>query len=422
MRTFLFTCSLALALVACHQKSADAPIATDGASTSAFRVFAEGPCAKLSVQPVGERRFLVYGDTGYDLHDWNVGEHLAAAESFVELKNGAAFRVPGMYADLPSNAGGYSPFDLRIGGGGSGPWLLAVDTRYAARGAGALFERRSQAYALVNERWQASDPAKAITFPDAARSLPPLPVGTMCTKAGAPALVFVPLTSTTFRPKGKDDGAAHVFVAGRCQDESHINYRRTTLVVAHGAPGADHWDISSTPDASVLDGIVNLGLYARAANDVYLTAWEPFVSPERRVPYLVHSDGRSWQSIDTGLPEGLMSVSGTPDGALWLAAGRALYVREAGAPKFQAVDLPPLLFASVPSPPTLRIHTVRAITDAEVWVEATYRVKTKAEKEEVEQRASVLYRLDKTQKRDPRVGVLYCDAREPAENAIAVVE
>ena len=28
-------------------------------------LFAEGPCSKLAVQPVGDRRFLVYGDSGY---------------------------------------------------------------------------------------------------------------------------------------------------------------------------------------------------------------------------------------------------------------------------------------------------------------------------------------------------------------------
>lgn len=417
MRAHFVFYGLLVALLDC-QRPAEAPLGALGAGTgaSAFRVFAEGPCAKLSVNAAGDRRFLVYGETGYDLHDWKVGEHLAAAESIVELRGRDAFHVPSLDASLPKNDGGYVPFDLRIGGGGATvPWMLAVDTRYATRAAGALFERRSQAYALVGDRFQPSDPAKAITFPDAVKSLPPLPIDQMCQSPGAPKLVFVPLVSTSHRGK---DGASHVFVAGRCQDESHVNYRKTTIVVAHGAPGADHWNISSTPDASVLDGIVNVGLYARTPNDVYLTAWEPFVAPDKRLAYLAHSDGHAWKTVETGLPEGLMSVSGTDDGALWLAAGRALYLRDANETKFHTVDLPPLVFAGEKNPSTLRIHTVHAFAPSEVWVEATYRVKLASGKDEEEARASVLYRLDPGDSKN----VLYCDARETADKALAVVE
>jgi hypothetical protein len=391
---------------------------------SPFRVFAEGPCARLSLQQLAGRRLLVYGDTGYDLHDWRVSERLAAAQSFVEVRGDTAYRVPALYESLPSNSGGYVPFDLRFGGGASHPWLLAVDTRYASRGAGALFEREARAFVLAGERWQATPPAAAITLPDAARSLPPLPVETMCTAAGGPGLTFVPLASTTLRPAAAaaGDAAAHVFVAGRCQDASHINHRGTTILVAHGAPGAEAWRVAGTPDAAVLDGIVNLGLYARAADDVYLVAWEPFVPPDARQPYLVRYDGAGWSGVETGLPEGLMSVSGTADGALWLAAGRGLYLRPPRAATFHAVPLPPLQFATEPHPPTLRVHTVQALSPEEVWVEATYRVGLNRYPTTTEARASVLFRLGDATAAGAVAPVLYCDARERAELALSVVE
>lgn len=348
---------------------------------------------------------MVFGDTGYDLHDWTVGEKLAAAESIVEIQRGEAFRPTGMFAGLPVNSGGYVPADLRLGGTfEQRPWLVLVDTKYAPRGAGSLFEREARGFVFDEGRWQAHRGESPVDLPAEASGLPPLP--DLC--EGKPGVRFVKLAGAT-HPKGD------VFVAGRCTQEGPIASQGAPIQVAHGAPGAKAWTVARTPESHVLDGIVNVGMWARRGDDVYLVAYEPFKPPESRQPYLARWDGKGWSQIETGLPEGLMSVSGTDDGTLWIAGGRAVYRRPAGAAAFAKVDLPPLRFASDARPSTLRLHTVRALAADDVWIEGTYRIKVKKGEEETELRSGVLFRS--------RPGPVHlCDAREPAEKAFTRAE
>ena len=374
------------------------------ANGGAFHVVAEGPCSRLSLQTIGDRTFVVYGDTGYDLHDWEVGEKLAAAQSIVEIRQGEAYRPTAMFGGLPLNSGGYVPADLRLGGTmEQSPWLVLVDTKYAPRGAGALFERESRGFVFEGS-WRPHRGESPVDLPAEAAGLPALP--DLC--EGKPGVRFVKLAATT-HPKGD------VFVAGRCTQEGPIASRGAPIQVAHGAPGARAWTISRTPESHVLDGIVNVAMWTRRGDDAYLVAYEPFKSPDVRQPYLARWNGKGWAQIETGLPEGLMSVSGTEDGTLWIAAGRAVYRRPAGAAAFAKVEMPALRFASDPRPATLRLHTVRAVSADDVWVEGTYRVKVKKGEVETELRSGVLFRS--------RPGATHaCDAREPAEKAFARVE
>jgi hypothetical protein len=382
------------------------------ASTSSFHVVAEGPCAKLSVQTIAPRTFVVYGDTGYDLHDWTAGERLAAAQSAVELRDGEAFHVRGLFEGLPSNAGGYVPADLRFGGAfAERPWLVTVDTSYAPRAKGSLFERASRGWLYDGHAWHPTpDAASPVELPAGAGQLPPLPESAMC-EAGAR---FVKLAATT-HPKGT------VFFAGRCETGGPVLAARAPIWIASAdtANPAPRWSTHRAPESHVLDGVVNVALWARRHDDAYLVAYEPFKPPEERQPYLARFDGRSWSQIETGLPEGLMSVSGTGDGTLWIAAGRALYVRRPEG-VFTPVPLPPLRFASNPHPPTLRIHTVRALAPDDVWVEGTYRLRApppreSKSREPMELRASVLYRS--------RAGAThFCDAREPVPSSFTRVD
>ncbi|HSO33587.1 MAG TPA: hypothetical protein VLT33_13735, partial [Labilithrix sp.] len=267
----------AAALLGCGTPRPAEPRRASAEPGSEFQVVAEGPCGRLSVQALGGRTLLVYGETGYDLHDWAAGERLAAAQSFVQLRGESAFRVPSLYAGLPLDAGGYVAADLTMGESPEeGPWLLAVETRYAARGKGRLFDRHGRAYTRKGDAWTATDSRSPVPLPGVARSLPPLPIETACQK---PELRLIPLASTRL-------ASGEVLVAGRCQDGSHVNFRETSVLVAHGVPGASSWKIEAAPDATALDGIVNLALQARSANEAYLVAWEPFRSPENRKPYL----------------------------------------------------------------------------------------------------------------------------------------
>ncbi len=172
----------------------------------------------------------------------------------------------------------------------------------------------------------------------------------------------------------------------------------------------------AAPDATALDGIVNLGLHARTASDAYLVAWEPFKPPESRRPYLARWNGARWELQETALPEGLMSVATAPDGSVYVAAGRALYKQPRPGAPFAVVPLPPLRFASEGHPQTLRVHTVRLVA-GEIWVEGTYRVALAGPKGPTEARASVLYRLG-----HHHGTPLFCDAREQADRALVAVE
>lgn len=390
----------------CH---GEGPVTAAARATSQvagdLHVVAEGPCSRLSVQPVGGRTFVVYGDTGYDLHDWSVGERLAAAESVVEIRGGEAFRVDGFLRGLPTNSGGYVAADLRLGGSlDRKPWLVAVDTRYATRDAGSLFERESSGYVFEGGSFRKHNDGSPVDLPDEAASLPALPEP--C-DAGA-GQRFVKLAAAT-------SGRGDVFVAGRCAVSGPVATRGAPIVVAFGAARASRWVVGRTPESHVLDGVVNVGLFARRGDDAYLVAYEPFKSAEERQPYLARWDGRAWSQIETGLPEGLMSVSGSDDGTLWIAGGRALYRRRPGETALTKVPLPPLRFATDPHPATLRVHTVRVVAADDVWVEGTYRVRVREKDADVELRSGVLFRSRPS-------AAHYCDAREPAAKAFVRVE
>jgi hypothetical protein len=303
--------------------------------------------------------------------------------------------------------GGYVPADLRLGGSFERkPWLVAVDVRYAPRGAGALFEREARGWVFDDGRWQAHAAGSPVDLPEEASSLPKLDDAKLCDK---PNQRFVKLAAATH-------ARGDVYFAGRCQGEGPINVQGAPIIVAHGAPRAAEWSVARAPESHVLDGIVNVAMWARRPDDVYLVAYEPFKSPDQRQPYLARFDGKAWSQVETGLPEGLMSVSGTDDGTLWVAAGRAVYTRppQPGA-AFAKVEMPPLRFASDPKPASLRIHTVRALASDDVWVEGTYRVRVTKDKEDLELRAGVLWRSKPG-------GSYWCDARESAEKGFVKVD
>lgn len=377
---------------------------------SELALVAEGPCSRLSVQAVGDRRLLVYGDTGYDLRGWLPGDELAAAQSFVEIRGDVALRNQSLLRGLPRNAGGYVPGDLTLGGSfDRRAWLLVGTTRYAEFAAGALFERTVVGYAYhAAQGWRRVD-TEPVELPPESSGLPELERQTMC---GQPSLRFVPLASAT-------TAAGGVLVAGRCDDERPVNYPDTTVLVAHGRPRAATWHIERAPDTDVLDGIINLDLYAASDDEAYLVVFEPFKSVEERKGYLARYDGRRWRSLDA--PHGgLMSVAGTGDGTLWLASGRHVY-RRPPAGTIEPVPLPLVRHArSRAKRPgvTHHVHAVEAFPNGEVWVEASYRVGVREEGADdlVPVWASALY------SNRPLRLPLYCDAREPADGALVEVQ
>lgn len=401
-----FAAAGALSLLAgCGGAPPSAPTAAALVPRSSFAVFAEGPCPKLSLQAVGDRRLLVYGDTGYDLQAWLPGDELAAAQSIVELRGGRAFRNPVLLAGLPSDERGYVPGDLVIGGAHDrAAWLLRITSRYNPTGRGALFARDAEGYVMRERGWSRAAEGHPVELPAAAGKLPPLPRDAMCAN---PDLSFVPLASTSTPAGG-------VMVAGRCADRGPTNLRDPTVLVAHGLPGATAWSVKKMPGADWLDGIINLDVHARSDTDAVLVAYEPFLPPKLRHRFAARYDGSTWSEMSLGIHDGLMSVTGTPDGALWFAGGRALYRVEASG-EARAVALPPLRFARGGAA-DVHVHTVRSF-GAEVWVEASYRVMVTAGGKEEPAWASALFANV-----EPPAHALYCDARERAPLALYEVE
>ena len=225
-------------------------VGTGRFAVGAFRVAAEGPCARLAVEAIGDRRLLVFGDTGYDLAGWLPGDEVPAAQSIAVLGPGGAGLDPGLLRGLPRDARGYVPGDLLLGGADdAGAWLLRVTTRYAPGGDGALFARASEGFTRGPRGWQRS-PGSPVERPRAAARLPSLP-----TTACAEGHQLVPLASTTTR--------GGVMVAGRCDDARVANPAEVDLLVAHGRPGASAWEIHRVPGTSNLDGNVNVAIDAR---------------------------------------------------------------------------------------------------------------------------------------------------------------
>ena len=373
------------------------------AATSTFTLVAEGPCPRLAVHAIDDRRFLVFGDTGYDLRAWMPGERLPAAQSILELRSDGAFVNPLLLAGLPTDGRGYIRGDLALGGSFQRtPWLLRITSEYAPSGTGALFARTSEGYLLQGRGWQRAD-GPPVERPAASAKLPPLPLATLC----GPGLTFVPLTSAPTPTGG-------LLTAGRCDDDRPANLKKVTLLVAHGLPGAATWTLKPIPATELLDGIVNLSLFARSDRDALLVAYEPFKPPAERRPFAARYDGTTWRDHPLPIDDGLMSIAGTPDGALWIAAGRAAYrLPPAGPPT--RVSLPPPRARGDAT--QIHLHTVRTF-GPEVWFEASYRayVPRPDNKGREPMWSSLLFANVPT----PRP--LHCDAREPAATAVFEVE
>jgi hypothetical protein len=401
--------AFALQVLTCTPSSKPVVIAAPPAA-SAFHAVASGLCSKLDVTRVGEHLLLVYGDTGYQLRDWNPGEELAAAQSFVEVRGDKVFRNLSLLRGLPLNAGGYVRGELSLGGSQlQEAWLLRATTRYAQRGAGALFDHDLDPYTWDGNSWVRPSSPDFVQLPAAARSLPALSTDSLCAAHG-PNLRFVRVTSTVHSASG------HVWVAGRCQNDSHINYRPTRIMVAHGAAGARQWEVTDAPASSQLDAIVNLNLYARRPDDLYLAAYEPYLPLEKRVPYLAHFDGKSWKIEHPPMQTGITSVSGSDDGTLWAAAGRDLWRRDS-AGDWKTISVPAIPFVEHFHPGAIRITTVRAFASDDVWVGAAFTAKLTDGKhnDKISVRGAALYHSR------PLEHPLYCDARESAENALVAV-
>jgi hypothetical protein len=392
------------AAAGCHEtKALDASAPPARTPSSDFAVVAEGPCPRLSVFAIDDHRFLVFGDTGYDLHAWMPGDRLAAAQSIVELRADGAFINPALLQGVPRDGRGYIPGDLLLGGSFKrAPWLLRVASEYAPSGTGALFSRAAEGYLLGEHGWRAS-PGAPVERPEGAANLPELPRATMC---GA-GLAFVPVASAPTPTGG-------LLVAGRCSDERPANLKNPKLLVAHGLPGAASWSIQPIPGTGLLDGIVNIALFARSDSDAVLVAYEPFKHPQERKSFAARFDGKTWREQNLPIDEGLMSVTGTPDGALWFAASRAV-VRIDASGKASKVPLPALRYAT--GKPEIHLHTVRSFGQ-EVWIEASYRtyVSRPDGKGREPMWASALYA------NVPGPRPVYCDARQPAAEAIYEVE
>lgn len=371
-----------------------------------LHLVAEGPCARLSAASMGERRVIVYGDTGYDLHDWSAGEQLAAAQSLVEVTKDGVRRNKTLLRGLPTTSRGYVPGNLELGEDSAGNgWLLRIDTRYAPRGTGSLFVRELDPYELSPSGWARSDAETPLDLGPVARGLPDVPLSDACEDE---ALRFVPLAWDRAK-----DGS--LLVAGRCQDDSHIAYADTTLVVAHAAPGSSTWEFGQPPRSNRLNGIVNLSITARSRGEAWLTAYEPFSPVNGRQSYLARWDGARWTEVDLGIDEGLMSVASDAEGRLFVAASRGLYRRDVDG-LCTKLPLPPLRYTQ--QQPDLHIHHATVFDAGDLWVEASYRVKVRAgdHGEMTEIWASALYSNVETN------APLYCDAAEEAGNALAEVE
>jgi hypothetical protein len=375
---------------ACGAQSSEPPKLAAVVPAQLF-LFAEGPCPKLSIEAAGQRRFLVYGDHGRVLAGWLPGDRVATAETLAELRGGTVYRRASLLEGLPTDARGYVPGELRVGGSAQAPWLVRTTVRYSLIKRGPLFERTANGYRF-EAGWKPTN--EPVTVPEAARRLPELPVREMCESE----LEFVPLTWTA-TPKGG------LIVAGRCDDEAAPSYTVTTLFVAHGAPGATGWQVRLLPAAETLNGIVNLSVAAVSDDEVYASAYQPYKEPEARRGYLARFDGTRWSEEELPIRDGIMSVASDGQGTLWLAGGRALYrLRDE---QLERVALPALRFA--PRGTRTHVHRVRSI-DGELWVEASYQLRAPGERGSFW--ASAL--MSSRRPEQP----LYCDAREPADAAL----
>jgi hypothetical protein len=365
------------------------------ASSGQLAVVAEGPCAKLAPYPLGDDVVLVFGDTGYELSDWDAGEPWAAAQSLVVLRGGVWGTARSLLAGLPRDDRGFVPFDLRLGEDSRGaPWLRLTDTSYAERGTGQLLVRKHLDYAWTDGAWQLEEGAIDL------RTAAQVPEVGPCED---PRLRFVPLDFDT-----APDGA--VFVAGRCQLPAVIAYEDTELVVAVVRGGERAFSYARLPRSQHLSGTVNVDVEAESSTRAWVVAYEPFAAPPDRKSYLAAWDGARFVERDLGVDRGLMSVARVAD-LLYLAASDKLFAMD-DAGEVREVPLPSVHVTE--PPPALHIHTVTALHGA-LWVQARARVLEARGPtgEPLPRDASVLFSTAPV--REP----LLCDAREPAERAVA---
>jgi hypothetical protein len=406
-RLALFAGAAALVLGAPACTRPRAPLAMDaaarpGVAPSTWGVAAEGLCPKLAIMQSAGKTVLVFGETGYTPHDWAAGETLAAAQSLAEVRGGGVYHDPALLRGLPRDASGWVTGELTLGGA-SRAWLVRASTRYGVRAAGALFEREERAYGWTGAGWQ-----PAPTDGDGQRRVPgglEEPPSAIACAAHGEGLTFVRLASYAL-PSGE------LFVAGRCRDAGPVNRRDAALVVVSRPAGEDgRWRAEDAPGATALDAIVDATLFAFDANDAYLAAFEPFKTTDERRPYLAHWDGRAWRTVSTPAKSGITALAGAPDRTLYVAAGRDLHVRDARL-AWSIVGLPPLAFTEPARPASLRITGVHVGAGGEVWVEGGFLVRDGGQEPA---RASVLFRSPAP------ATTLWCDARQPAEGALAVV-
>ncbi|MBL9021304.1 MAG: hypothetical protein JNL21_03855 [Myxococcales bacterium] len=385
----------AVGVAAC---GANARASSSSAADGSLGIVAEGPCARLSLQAMGDRRFVVFGDTGYDLELWTAGEEVGAAQAIAELADGTAYLDDRWTAGLDVDGRGYLPATVQLGGSSErAGWLRLTRTRYAPHGTGKLFVRESTAYARGADHWEPLADASGVGLPPAAQGLPPPPFDSAC---GA-GLRFLPLAHTL-------SPAGGLLVAGRCQGESITPTSDTTLLVAHGRPGDKAWTVERTTPRARLEGHVNAALFARGDDDVYLAAYEPFEAVAGRQAFLAHWDGSRWTEIDAGVEAGIMSIAGTRDGRLYLATGEGVYERDVdGTVNRLALPAPTFVRAGA----KLHFHTVHVAGD-ELWAEASLKVSRRAAEGQATEEvwASVLYGPG-------RYGHYHCDAKERAEDA-----
>lgn len=360
----------------------------------AFVIFVEGPCPRLSAQRLNDATVIVFGETGYDLHGWTPGEPVAAAQSLAEVAGDTVMRRTSLLRGLPRDGRGYVPGGLDVGDG----WLVRTTTHYARGGTGALFEKREAGYVWSGGGWV---------------SRPGSPVKGGANEVGAlPAICPDGLTFVPIVHEASPEGGT--FIAGRCDDAAAPNPVDPTVFVAHGRPGARRWSVAQVPETDELRGIINLDLFARSDDEVYLVAYEPFVARDERKPFLAAYDGETWRRVEAPVEDGFMSVAGTKQ-HLYLAAGRRLYRRDYGTATLplESVPLPAPAFAQVTAD-QMHVHTVRNLA-GRLWVETSYRVSVRREEGTDAIWASALYTT-----MAPRRPI-HCDAREPAEVALAEV-
>jgi hypothetical protein len=388
----------ALVLTGCPTPALTAPQTPN----QELAVVAEGPCQKLAPARMGERTVIIFGETGYELSDWQAGEPWPAAQGLVELRDGDFGFGSKLLLGLPRDDRGYVPFDLRIGEDSKHtPWLRLTDTSYAQRGTGALLKRTYTDYSW-NNGWEQRDEAIDLGGSATLKQLSPKEP---CEDS---KLAFLPLDHAI-----GSDGS--VFVAGRCQDDKIVAYEDTTLVVAIAKPGQSQFAYARLPRSSRLSGMVNLDLEVRDANRAWLVAYEPFESPENRHSYFVEWDGQRFAEVDLEVDRGLMSIAHLGENKLVIAASDKL-VEVAPNHHVKQLVLPAPLLAK--SATTVHLHTASSTGNGELWVQGSYRVNApQGPKGQIAPRdAAVLYSNIKTK------GLLYCDAQEPAHSAVTVWE